>query len=372
MFAACGGTALTPPPVVALKVSGCAFSGSLQSTTMAGAPIALSAGQCGGGIFDGGGQGAGIDLDLVLVNDYRNGEGVSLTFNRASANTTLQIVDAPADIASDNFLASSVPPGVIWVRHRSESSTSLDQTYTGASGSVVLGAIGLSTPSCSKEACSEGTASFDIAFQDVTWPGKSAPRTLNGHVVVTVSAGDPSCKGSSDCQDGLACNRVTFLAQNGSYGCGPTNAGGADLGAACTTATDCQSNVCDSEAGQCTVFCSATADCTNGTACMESNKGPALAACVRACTSDADCAGLPKAAICVAHDAAGSTTLVGGCGGAIGTKTFGQSSGMDGGDVCDSGLSANKTCTRICRVDADCAPPLPVCSKTSGLRSCGL
>jgi hypothetical protein len=363
---ACGGEQSLAKPALVLSFTSCVYSGMLTMTPSSQPARIFTTGLCGGAAYDGGGNGTAIDLALSLGGSPSGNEGVNLTFETSSANQTIDASDVPSEIASDNFLGAQVPAKTVWARHRYLG-------YGPAQGSVAFGAIDVQTIGCTADACDKGTASFDLTFQHVAWTTTSGQVDLSGHIVVTTVAGSDSCKSSGDCHDeGFACNQVSYVNQGNEYttrGCGPTNATGVDLGGACTTSSDCASGYCDLYAGECAVFCSTDADCDSATRCVRSHWDDGVVQCMRRCATDADCAVLPQAKTCVGHYNAEGSKIVGACGGAVGTRQFGQTptSAWQGGCATELQLSSNDDCTRFCATSADCAKPLPVCS-VSGLK----
>ena len=128
---------------------------------------------------------------------------------------------------------------------------------------------------------------IELTFQNVTWESPKGSVACDGHVALTISAGDPSCDNDKPghCAAGFLCNKVAYDNQGtefASSACGRTIAAGAELGTACKTAGGNH---------------------------------------------------------CVAHGSSDRARLLGGCGGAEEATPFGKKANAQSGYSCDTELS---------------------------------
>lgn len=342
-----------------------------------GQPRLVPRGFCGGGAFDGSGNGTGLDLDLDLGAQ----EGLRLTINASTMPQTLQIGEPPATLDQSAYLGGEVPVGMVWFRHRRRLvRQDTSPVLASLEGTVTVRRLDVTSIDCTADLCEKGTGTLELTFDNVRWNSPTGVVAFAGRISVAASTdGDEGCtrdpgvlESASACPPGSACNQGNRTRGYIAPACGPTNATGADLGQVCGSPDMCKSNYCESSTGQCTLFCYVDADCVEGMSCAQIAKEDREAAgvyfkfaraCIRSCQTDADCAALRSGSVCVAHGSADNTKLIGGCGGARGTTTFGKEPTALNG--CDTDLKIEDfrlgTCTRLCLTNADCAAPLPSC-----------
>ena len=90
--------------------------------------------------------------------------------------------------------------------------------------------------------------------------------------------------------------------------CGPSvGAGGTDVGAACTTNSQCASMCFTSDhypGGMCTFTCASDLNCVKGTTCVGDRNGNGI--CAVGCGQPADCAAFGRGFTCDATDRVGA------------------------------------------------------------------
>lgn len=162
------------------------------------------------------------------------------------------------------------------------------------------------------------------------------------------------CDGPADCTpDDLTCNRLPGATDGPA--CGLRNPGQADLSESCNSPGDCESDLCwesgDGSTGECTVFCSDTAnDCASSQVCTV--LGEEVGTCLESCIGNDDCHDGNACHLGIDHN----DNMHGYCNAAIGDDSTGDP--CDGPDDCQNGLCLTVTTYQItpdsCDFDSHC------------------